>query len=81
MKRVREIRTFHVAVVQQRLRNVQKKKPPCTCRVVILLSEPIAFFAVLSASYYCDPELSRTMVTLRHTSPLYRKRLLIFALI
>ena len=29
VKRAREIRTFHVAVVQRRLRNVQKKRDAC----------------------------------------------------
>ena len=39
MKQAHRIRTFHVAVVQRRLRNV-KEKPWCT---VVLLTKPIAF--------------------------------------
>ena len=36
VKRAREIRKFHVAVVQRRLRNVQKKREE-TSKVVVLL--------------------------------------------
>ena len=32
----RETRRFHVVVVQQRQRNVQKLKAWCTCQVVVL---------------------------------------------
>ena len=38
----REIRHFHVVVVQKRERNV--KKVWCTCEVVVLLINPIVFF-------------------------------------
>ena len=46
----REIRHFHVVVVQKRERNV--KKVWCTCEVVLLLINPIVFltFSLLSAS-------------------------------
>ena len=37
MKRAREIRKFHVAVLQRRLRNVQKSVQKSTCKVVVLL--------------------------------------------
>ena len=37
IKRAREIRKFHVAVLQQRLRNVQKSVQKSTCKVVVLL--------------------------------------------
>ena len=45
LKRAREIRKFHVAVVQQRLRNVQK----CVMHVqrcFFCQSKPVVFFAV-----------------------------------
>ena len=38
----REIRHFHVVVVQKRQRNVQKVW--CTCKVVVLLTKPTVFF-------------------------------------
>ena len=44
VKRARKIRKFHVAVVQRRLRNVQKKKREETCKVVVLLTKPIGFW-------------------------------------
>ena len=37
IKRAHEIRKFHVAVLQQRLRNVQKSVQKSTCKVVVLL--------------------------------------------
>ena len=37
IKRAREIRKFHVAVLQQWLRNVQKSVQKSTCKVVVLL--------------------------------------------
>ena len=37
IKRAREIRKFHVAVLQRRLRNVQKSVQKSTCKVVVLL--------------------------------------------
>ena len=37
IKRAREIRKFHVAVLQRRLRNVQKSVQKSTCQVVVLL--------------------------------------------
>ena len=39
----REIRHFHVVVVQKRERNIQKVW--CTCKVVVLLIKPIVFMA------------------------------------
>ena len=43
----REIRHFHIVVVQQWLRNVQKSR--CTCKVVVSLIKTYCFFAVLIA--------------------------------
>ena len=43
-KRAREIRKFHVAVVQRRLRNVQKKR---CCFANLNLSSFFFFFALL----------------------------------
>ena len=37
IKRAREIRKFHVAVLQRRLRNVQKSVQKSTYKVVVLL--------------------------------------------
>ena len=58
----REIKHFHVVVVQRRQRNGQKAW--CTCKVVVLLISTIAFFAVLVVAtvvvapapsyYYCQ---------------------------
>ena len=47
----REFRYFHVVVGQRRQRNLQKKAW-CTCKVVVLLTKPIAFlpFSLPSAS-------------------------------
>ena len=42
----REIRHFHVVIVNKRQRNVKKKKMWCTCKVVVLLIRPIAFVFV-----------------------------------
>ena len=60
IERAREIRKFHVAVVQQRLRKVQKSCFYCQ-------SKPIAFllFAVAVAKTLCccDPGNFATMVT------------------
>ena len=42
IKQAREIMKFHAAVVQQRLRNIQKAW--CTCKVVFCQSKPIVFF-------------------------------------
>ena len=44
IKRAREIRKFHVAVVQQRLRNVQKSV--ITCKVVFLANLNLSLFTV-----------------------------------
>ena len=64
-KRAREIRKFHIAVVQQRLRNVQK----CVMHV------QRCFIAVrrrrCKNSLFLSPRNFATMVTWRHTSPLY----------
>ena len=58
-------RTFHVAVVQQRLRNVQKSVMHVqSC--FFSQSKPIDFllFAVVVATpYCCDPKKIATMVT------------------
>ena len=37
IKRAREIRKFHVPVLQRRLRNVQKSVQKSKCKVVVLL--------------------------------------------
>ena len=49
IKRASEVREFHVAVVQQRLKNVQKK---CDTRAKLFFcqTKPIAFFAVAKPS-------------------------------
>ena len=68
MKRARKIGKFHEAVVQQRLRNVQKSVQSCCFAKINLL---------LFCCFLCCRCLllwSRnfaTMVTWRHTSPLY----------
>ena len=41
----REIRHFHVVVVQKRQRNVRNKKVWCTCKVVVLLIKPIVCYS------------------------------------
>ena len=50
IKRASETRKFHVAVVQQRLRNARAKLFFCQ-------SKPIAFFAVAKTPYCCDPDI------------------------
>ena len=78
LKRAREIRKFHVAVVQRRLRSVQKS----------VMHVQSCCFANINQLLFChsrcrrhrrcssSPMLSSknfaTMVTWRHTSPLYR---------
>ena len=51
IKRAREIRKFHVAVLQRRLRSVQKRRAART-RLLFCLSKPVAFllFLLLSPS-------------------------------
>ena len=51
IKRAREIRMFHVAVLQRRLRNLQKRRAART-RLLFCLSKPLAFllFVLLSPS-------------------------------
>ena len=65
IKRAREIRKFHVAVVQQRLRNVQES----------VMHVQRCFFAVrrrrCKNSLLLSSRNFATMVTWRHTSPLY----------
>ena len=61
--RAHEIRKFHVAVVQSRLRNVQKSV--MHVQSCCLTNKPVALFAVLftvavvvaQAPYCCDPEI------------------------
>ena len=72
-KRAREIRKFHVAVVQQQLRNVQKS----------VMHVQSCLFASLNLLFFCCSPLPlqklpivviqtfATMVTRHHTSPLY----------
>ena len=50
IKRASETRKFHVAVVQQRLRNARAK-------LFSWQSKPIAFFAVAKTLYCCDPDI------------------------
>ena len=51
IKRAREIRKFHVAVLQRRLRSLQKRRAART-RLLFCLSKPVAFllFLLLSPS-------------------------------
>ena len=78
IKRAREMRTFHVAVVQRRLRNCAKKRDT-RAHLLFCKLTPIGFH------FSCCPRLccclrclllwSRhfaTIVTWRHTPPLYR---------
>ena len=59
IKWAREIRKFHVAVVQQRLRNVQKRVMHVQS-FFFFQSKPIVFLlfpvAVAKTPYYCNPE-------------------------
>ena len=63
MNRAREVRKYHVAVVQRGLRNEQKVW--CTCKVVVLLLLTYCFFPVLVAvavvialaPYCCDKKI------------------------
>ena len=72
IKQAREIRKFHVVVMQRWQRKVQVAW--CTCKVVVCY-ENILFFAVLLAFAWSFALLSSrnsaTMVTWRHTSPLF----------
>ena len=78
IKRAREMRTFHIAVVQRRLRNCAKKRDT-RAHLLFCKLTPIGFH------FSCCPRLccclrclllwSRhfaTIVTWRHTPPLYR---------
>ena len=60
-KRACEIRKFHVAVVQQRLRNVQKKRDARAKLFFFCQSKPIPFLlfdvAVAKTLCCCDPEI------------------------
>ena len=61
LKWAREIRKFHVAIVQRRLRNVQKEW--CTWKFVVLLISTYFFavfvaLAVAKALYCFDPKIS-----------------------
>ena len=65
IKRAHEIRKFHVAVVQPRLRNVQKSV--MHVQSCCFANKPVVLFAVLftvavaivvaQAPYCCDPEI------------------------
>ena len=60
IKRAREIRKFHVAVVQQRLRNVQKRVMQvqrCFFANVNLLLFLLFAVAVAKTPYCCHPEI------------------------
>ena len=73
IKRAREVRRFYVAVVQRRLRNVQKS----VMHAMLILT--YCFFAILVAvdivvaqeSLLLSSKNFATMVTLRHTSLCY----------
>ena len=75
IKGAREIRMFHVAIVQRRLRNVQKAW--CTFKVVLLILTLLLFCRsrcrrcrrCLSSSLLLSRNFA-TMVTWRHTFPL-----------
>ena len=60
IKRAREIRKFHVAVVQQRLRNVQKRVMQvqrcffCQCKPIVFLLFAVA---VAKTPYCYHPEI------------------------
>ena len=82
IKRTREIRKFYVTVVQHRLRNVQKSVMHMQSCCFALIYKPIQCFFFFCRSRcrrrrHCLSSLllwSRncaTMVTWRHTSPLY----------
>ena len=66
VKRAREIRRFHVSVVQRLLRNVQKSVMHVQSCCFANLSQSVFFFGVrvtvtvvvaLSRPYCCDPEI------------------------
>ena len=61
IKRTREIRMFHFAVVQQRLRNVRTKKRDARVEMSFCQSKPIVFLlfavAVAKTPYCCNPEI------------------------
>ena len=54
----REIRHFHVIVMQKRQRNVPKKTW-CTCKFVVLLIEPIALLPISLPSSWNEGSASR----------------------
>ena len=58
IKRECEIRKFHVAIVQKRLRNVQKKRDARAKLFFLLFA-----VAVAKTSYCCDAKFFATMVT------------------
>ena len=69
IKRVREIRKFHVAVVQQRLRNVQKSVMPVqSCSFAIL---NLLLFRCCKNPLLLRSRNFATIVTWRQPSPLY----------
>ena len=77
VKQACEIRKFHVAVVQRRLRNVQKAW--CACKVVVFLNINLLVFNCSRCrrrrrclnSLLLRSRNFATMVTWRHISPLY----------
>ena len=74
IKQARVIRKFQVAVVQRRLRNVQFKTAWCKCKAVVLLLYIILLLFAVHVNcrpYCCDFRNFATMVTWRHSSPLY----------
>ena len=75
IKRAREIRKFHVAVVQQRLRNVQKSvmhvQSCCFANINLLLFNCSRCRRSCFNSLLLWSRNFATMVTWRHTSPLY----------
>ena len=61
IKQAREIRKFHVAVVQRRLRNVEKsvihEQSCCFAKINLLLLTVLVAVAVALTLYCCDPEI------------------------
>ena len=73
IKRCREIRKFHVVVVQRRQRNVQNSVMHVQSWCLLILTYYFSPFSLPSPSslVLMSSRNSATMVTWRHTSPLY----------
>ena len=68
IKRAREIKKFHVVVVQRQQRNVQNSVMHVESCCLLIYTY---YFLPFSLLFCCHPENSATMVTWRHTSPFY----------